>query len=890
MLSVDRTARTAPMHRQDHDQSIQSTPVLSVIPQRFPPTKPLQSPSKDPRTSRAMDTRNGLDNTQRYSHVAGGQLDGASPEVERNETSKAALHLSNDIQRFASVIAGTTSEAMSLETRETALRREFEVYNQWQERTGNLDKFSDSEKQEVIRIDREIKDIQNQVSQQEIDRNRAGHDFATSLRSLVLGRLESIQVDRDGVLDSQIQRLNDENRSLKQTLDRTNKILEAQENRLKAVEDQRHEQSKNKSNLADKAQSDPDTAGTGTDLKLLQDHWNDFRVQLTKDFDHLREEVVKRDTPTSQLLGIEDRLTQCERRLRDSARSQDLGQVQNFLEEMRAKYDKMMEDVNSRVNQLLSTFSADVESSRTNGIHITELAASIESVKKDIEILTNEMSDTAQGFRSKVIKLEERMQQTCNDWSGTSKIVQEIRNRNLDPPKDVLDAVQLRLAKAENTLEQHKTSLTETDTNSLKIASDTKSQFEKVSTDVDSIQTAVTRLEKSMQETKALAKPKECVPQSSNENQPQRGWEVDEGRHTAPSVVLGPLDTQEMRQKMSAIENFVIAHEQRLNTFTLEPFLRSIVHQMRIMYPYPDNVSRNIDAIRVTNQQLATQVSEAQGRLARIENDLKGKAASVEVLTELQPHLNQVQKDIDALKAGVGELSSRTRKQAQELQKQSGTTPFEGDLAEDKMEKIQEHILNRIRSLNGVNSQISPADPQSEAHTNYQIAMSMKKLEDFVEETKTRLNSFDKKMVDEARIRHKLREDTTAVIEAIKTEYDEEIVKLRDILDQIQEDGDSASANIKELQDNFVQTYGDLQSQVAVLQLQAKPKGSLNSRTSFSPAQRSDSSNAQSSLHLGKQAQAQLGQVNSSTGRSFKRKRAVTDTSDSDDVQNSHQR
>ena len=904
------------MHLHDRDQSNQSTPVSSTFPQPFSATRSLPPSSNDPRISSAINRRNGPERARRYLHVDTSQLDGASPEVGPGETAQAALHLSNDIQEFAGIIARTTSAAVALETKKNTLLKELEVYSQWQERMGSWDKLSDSEKQEAAKIKGELESVQMQISQQENNRKRAGRDFATSLRSLVLDRLESMQVDRDSVLDPQIQRLRKENRDLKQALDKTHTILGAQETRLKAVEDQRHEQLKNGSSLVDKIRPDsvpngPETPGitlpdsTGLvggsklsrttleseiNLKLLQDHWDDFQVQLTGDFDHFRKEIMNRDSPASRLLGIEKRLTLCEGRLNDNERTQDLGQIQSSLEEMHAKYNNVSEYVDSRLNQVFSNLSAGVESLRAKDDHTAELASSIARIDKDIKILTDEISGPAQGIRFKVSKLEECVQHAHNDWSEMSRSVQEIRNNNLDNSKDFLHDVQVRLTKVEETVEQQRTSFEETSNRSLEIASNALSHCEKVSSEVESVQNVVAQLEQNVQETQALAKSKESIPQSSVRSQSQRGWEVDEGRQSASSAVPGPLDTQGIAQKISTLENYVFSHEQRLNTFTLEPFLRSIIHQMRMMYPYPDNVSRNIEGIRVANQQLVAQVSEAQGRLVRIESELKGKIASADVQTELLPHLNRVKQDIDGLKAGVGELNSRTRKQAEGLRKQLENPSFEVGLAEDKIKKIEEHIVNNIRNMNGVSLPDPPTDPQSKVHTTEHIAAMAERLDDLAGDTMTRLDGLDRKLIDDAKAREDLRVRTISVLEEMKKEYEEDSADLRGQFDQLQEDSNSALVSIRELQDNFVRTYGGLQSQVAMLQLQAKPTGNSHVRPSSSPAQRSEVSGAQSLPRQGKLAQAQLGQVDSSTGRPSKRKWAVRDsTSDSEDVEASRQ-
>ena len=915
MLSAYKVARTAPMHRQDHDQSNQSTPVSSTFPQPFSTAGSLPPSSNDPRIPGAVNRRSGPDRPRRYLHVDTSQLDGASPEVEPNETAQAALHLSKDIQEFANVIAGTTSAAMALETRRNTLLKEHEVYRQWQERLGSWDKLSDSEKQEAAKITGELDQVRMQILKQDDDRKRASHDFATSLQSLILGRLESMQVDRDSVLEPQIQVLRKENRDLKQALDNTHTVLEAQETRLKAIEDQRHEQLKDGSSLVAKTRTDsvlnglgapgvalpgstspvgglelPTTLESETNLKLLRDHWNDFRVQLTRDFGQFREEMMKRDSPSSQLLGIEERLILCEGRLSDNERTQDFGQIQSSLQEMHTKHNKMMEYVDSRVNQVLSTLSADLESLRAEDIHTAELASSIERINKDIRVLTDDISGPAEGIRSRVSKLEECVQHANNDWSEMSRNIQEIRDSTLDISKDVLHDVQLRLTKVEEALEQQRTSFEETSNRSLEIASNALSQCEKVSSEFKSMQTAVARLEQNIQETQALAKSKESIPQPSIQNQSQQGWEVDEGRQSASSAVPGPLDTQGIGEKVSTLQNYVLSHEQRLDAFTSEAFLKAVIHQMRTMYPYPDNVSRNMESIRLTNQHLAAQFSEAQGRLARIENELKGKVASVNVQTELLPHLNQVKQDIDGLKAGVGELNSRTRKQAQELQKLLENPPFEDGLAEDKIKKLEEHIVNNIRNLNGVNLPDPPTDLQSEAPTTDQIAALDKRLEDSTEDTRTRLSELERKLIEEAKARETLRTDTCIVFEEMKKEYEVDFTDLRGPFDQLKKDSDSASASIKELQDTFVRTYEGLQSQVAMLQLQANSTGNSHVRPSSNLAQRSELSGAKNLPRHGGKAQAQPGQVDSSTGRPSKRKRAAHDsTNGNEDVGASRQ-
>ena len=71
-----------------------------------------------------------------------------------------------------------------------------------------------------------------------------------------------------------------------------------------------------------------------------------------------------------------------------------------------------------------------------------------------------------------------------------------------------------------------------------------------------------------------------------------------------------------------AIETYMWNLEQRMNGLTLEPFLRNIVHQMKIMYPYPDEFARRLNMLQEAVNRAAAAIPAMQRTIEESSNNI----------------------------------------------------------------------------------------------------------------------------------------------------------------------------------------------------------------------------------------------------------------------------
>lgn len=764
---------------------------------------------------------------------------GSRPNLANVRTMK----LSNCLPSLVDDIAKTISVTTDLDSKSAAFFRERNVYTQWQERTGSTDAFSDSNNQEIARINRDIESVQKQKSQQQNLRRLASLDIVAALDSILLESSASSQVDNGAKSDSQISELKQENASLRQALDKTNSLLEAHATRLKSIETQQREQRNTNPVAPDATELERrlemisaqlmDTNGLAhslvagkasidceTRLTDLEKRLEATQTKHSKDLQDLHQNFDKQNNLLPPIAKLEGRLLQCESQLRGLSKVQESAGAQLSASELETLYDQLEQKIEERVVKLPLSSAEKAESFRTVETTLAALKKSMEDVQEKLKDYTRERDYTSKNVGVKLDTLEARMESAQSKCSELSQAVEVIKHEQF-MIQSRGDSLHSRLAAVEAGVQQQKGSLVDTNERNSQAFAQAKTRLDKFQSWVQSVTPMIAKLQESTLEQHSITASKEKPPNASSQVQSARSeWEVDERRQATPNAANGFGDTQDIRQKLSTLENYVGAHEQRLNTFTLEPFLRSIVHQMRIMYPYPDQISRSIEALRTSSNQVASQLTNVQVRLAVVEKEVKEKGSAGGTLSEMLPQLDPVRQDIVALKAGVGELSSRTKEQAQQLQKQlegGGTTQADSRNAEFLMQAVQ-------------------------------------KLRESTEQTNGRLDTIDDKVVEEGRRREQLRKDFVLVLDTTKSEYDEEINHVRDALSQLQAEYDNTVNRIRELEDGFVQTYGDLQNQVATLRLTLGRKGAAKVRSSTSPVRSNESSGTRGKSRPWKQA------------------------------------
>ena len=382
----------------------------------------------------------------------------------------------------------------------------------------------------------------------------------------------------------------------------------------------------------------------------------------------------------------------------------------------------------------------------------------------------------------------------------------------------------------------------------------THSQIQK---DIDGLREDMKKLQQDRQKTPTGLSANVSTPADQSSVAAQRS--SDQGWQTGHSEQLAADRFSEilfLRQKVQALETFVHSHEQRLNNTTLEPFVRSIVNQMKTMYPYPDAVVRDLSALRgqynpptQLNQAIAQELPGIRTRLSQLEakvNDNVGQTVTApdERMTH---HISEIQ---------------------------AGLKKLEDDVLEQKgVDHTSKEDKDRLESLE-------------------------RQFGDLDNESKAKLDDLAREIAKEVSVREQYHKKINDVLEAAKKKYDDQIGKIEN--------------GWKELQENLVKEVGEYHGKVDAIQhtlekmrtqvndLMASPpqpnRGNGNSaesagqgmngqtatRSSHSPTRSHTSSRGKSS-RSDQQADAAPNLGHSVLGRKKKRRRVVSFSDDEDD-------
>ena len=349
---------------------------------------------------------------------------------------------------------------------------------------------------------------------------------------------------------------------------------------------------------------------------------------------------------------------------------------------------------------------------------------------------------------------------------------------------------------------------------------------------------------------------------------PKQGWQ------TTHFVADGSSELAFLRQKTQSLEIFVHSHEQRLNNTTLEPFLRSIINQMKSMYPYPDAVVRELQTIRAhygqLNQVIDHEIPSLRARLGQLETIARKANHNTMILTD---------NDIPTLKAGLTNLESLFFEQ----QKQSAITQ---NAATEQREV--DHVVQ---------------------DSSDQLVDLEKRFCELQRESITKFEDFTKQISRESSIRTQYQTDFNTVLEHAKDQYDRQIQENKTAIKKLE-------AGHEDLQNNLVQEVGDyhnkvVATEIAIENLRAEmesvksnppsallsnsdstdPNGySVDARTaprfSNSATRTHVSSGNKSSMPDRRHDTPDLG--SSILGRRKKRRRVVNNSDDDDDDSNYH--
>ena len=233
-----------------------------------------------------------------------------------------------------------------------------------------------------------------------------------------------------------------------------------------------------------------------------------------------------------------------------------------------------------------------------------------------------------------------------------------------------------------------------------------------------------------------------------------------------------------LQQRTQSLETFVQSHEQRLNNTTLEPFLRAIVNQMKVMYPYPDAVVRDLHTLSAHYAQLkqahqvtAQEFPSLRTRLGRLEAEVVKKIGQPVGLDE------KTANDITQLRAGLTRLESSFH----EYQEEQKTN--------------QNHMLEQRLT------------DHASRDDNDRVSDIEKQLEVLRKDSNTRLEESAAHIAREASIRTQYHSDHQNVLEVAKEKYDRQIAALES----------RSKKDIEELRDALVDEVGDYQCKMLVL-------------------------------------------------------------------------
>ena len=760
------------------------------------------------------------------------------------------------LQDLFETMVKATSKNISLENKADSVSRELEVYRRWAHSMGGIE-YPDPEKQEVQRLRHEIEKLDGQKLLQKNEWKSLAHDV---LNSFGVHRLHSADRAYSSGFSLRIKQLEDENGSLRQALDHTNGALREQNLRLAKLEDRR----------AQELQPGTDSSQTVTDevmtkledvndrvsklggilsamdvekasrecekrIDKLEQDLQDTAARIQRQDDLIREDVQGQEKLRSELSNVMDCLGKLESQIKASNEGSALHSIQNAVHEIDIKhreFESRLRDAMQQQSTADSGLSGKVES------HLTPIKKAIEVLQEQIHALGSKISSPAQGIPPNIRRLEERLEETQRGLSEVTNAVQEMRINGIPQASRSAGAL-------EDTLRQQQAAIDNFDEKHSKLSQYVDQRYKTFEDLIQSLQDSLTQRRENTSAVqnggRTIENPSKSPSQMLDTDQ---GWEVDEEGQAMPNSTLESDKTLEIKRKISTLETYIFAHEQRLNAFTLEPYLRSIIHQMRLMYPYPDNLSRSVESLRASNQQFVTQVAEVQGRLGQIEGEIKDGFGSENYLQQFLSQLNPIKQDIIALKTAVGGLHSTMKEQARELEGKRSAMKYlsleESGRHQDGAEQDRQHPARLEAPMLSREADHVKTDSQAAS------AEVTRRLDEFVEE-------WENKQGVVITSQEKLKDDVCHILDIRAEESEQEFTHLREDISRVR-------AAITQMDESFWETCRDLTKRMDTFRKDAELRTVPQMQKPPSPAQDHEAPSSQAAMPRREQSTANYGQ------------------------------
>jgi chromosome segregation ATPase len=689
---------------------------------------------------------------------------------EQEESSSVTSHLFKnmplqDEDKVKSLVnvAQIISSAAALHLQKKALQDELEPLTRWQA-TSNA---SSSASGDIKRLKERIRRVDGEINAQEktvaieisllFNKSKQDQGHVTKFRS----ESEDLQ--------SQNQRLKDEIKNLNAKLNQNEVTVQAQELRLAKLE-RLHEaqtatvdQSLNSNlsnlqsqvdNLASKLPKARDQSITFIEKRLST---NDSILDtIQSDLKDLQNQIA--ENSTNKLTNQEDPRTESRiLHIETSINSLNtsIAKFQNVVEELGPKFEELKNETNHKIETLRDILKILRNEQRTQNGKISDVAKADSCARDDLAKLRIDTMGQIHDISTRLTEANTRLtvlSTNCKELeanmetlkiptsSTVSPIQRETSAQDIVNLSKSIEEKTLRLQSVENGLKELKSSVTKELINNI--------------TQIINKRTS-TQSKAALTNHTSVTLPDPRNPSSS-------------------SNLLTADEASDLQQKLSALQQFVISHEQRLNNFTLEPFLKSIVHAMRAMYPYPDTVVHEMAFLRANDERFTTVTHEMKNMLNKYDTDLKNNVDREE-LTNIGNKINQYQE----VMAVVQQKNIEHQQLIRELFNRLST---DLNLSETQSAVLDGKIKNRVEEIHMMFMKSKKIPPTGLASPEPEDMDAIRK--DLASQNE-RIDHYERKIDQNERKQSKLneswvsfRKDFVETVEQTRENYDEKLKKI----------------------------------------------------------------------------------------------------------------
>ena len=247
----------------------------------------------------------------------------------------------------------------------------------------------------------------------------------------------------------------------------------------------------------------------------------------------------------------------------------------------------------------------------------------------------------------------------------------------------------------------------------------------------------------------------------------------------------------ELAQKVRALETLTLDHEQRFQNLTLEPFIRSIVNQMRVMYPYPDQVMRELTNLRqlyaITHQDNAG----LKTKVSRHEEILDEQAKTASAGSTVDPaKYEALLRDVPALASDLESVKAALSVQAEKPRENPSET-HHGQI-EDLRTQIST-LARAVENLSGL------AGPEGTVHDSSSMKADIEKVRGEQAKFCKKVDEFSDAVVKEKSACEQSQLEVASKIEKLKKEQDTQGSAMQGQFVEIQKTLSDLQCNVDEL-------------------------------------------------------------------------------------------